>query len=79
VETPILERGRYMVSNEISISGTQTTLQNLSQRPFFFQNEKEEGNYGTKVGHSLVVFEPTIHMPPTRKDNSMLLLHKNLV
>jgi hypothetical protein len=42
VETPILERGRYMVSNEISISDTQTTLQNLNQRPFFFQNEKEE-------------------------------------
>ena len=43
VEASILQGGRYMVSNEISISDTQATLQNLSQRPFFFQNEKEEG------------------------------------
>jgi hypothetical protein len=43
VETSILQRGRYMVSKEISISDTQTTVQYLSQRPFLFENEKEEG------------------------------------
>ena len=56
VETPILQRGRYMVSKGSSISDTQTTAQYLSQRPFFFQNEKEEGTGIISVRTLVILF-----------------------
>jgi hypothetical protein len=77
VETSILQRGRYMVSKEISVSNKQTIAQYFRQSAFFFQNEKEDGHEETSIRSLVILF---LYLNPqyfcTQKDNPMLLLRK---